>query len=306
VSVLSLSDLRAEMLCSGGAQLRARVGCPPGEHAVAGSCWGVSETRSPGFSFFPFHPTSFHAGTFADRFNFRSRRNKKAIYIAAVETTVKPLEIPLTNGGQAFWLAPRVIAHVVPNEETKVQDVYAISVEFETQSVDGGPMKLATPDPPVLIGSFPTSTSNNFRYAPESGVLVFSDYVYEDGELKAVKEGDKAWEGRGNTALVYDETYVRHWDTYRGPKHLSLFSVKLAQTSGVWSLGEEFINLLAGTTHVSSTFLEFVVFDGLRRLPRALLSSRLEGRTISTFPRRTLCTPHWTLCCLPRGTPNKT
>lgn len=211
----------------------------------------VGNTPPPGFSFLPFHPASFHAGTSTDRFNFRSRRNNKAIYIAAVETIVKPLEIPLTKGGQAFWLAPRVIAHVVPNEETKVQDVYAISVEFETQSADGGPVKLATPDPPVLIGSFPTSTSDNFRYIPESGILVFSDYVYEDGELKAAKEGDKAWESRGTSALVYDETYVRHWDTYRGPKHQSLFSVKLVQNKGVWSLGEEFVNLLAGTTHVS-------------------------------------------------------
>ena len=145
-----------------------------------------------------------------------------------------------------FWLTPRVIAHVVPNEDTKVQDIYAISVEFETES------RIATPNPPVLIGSFPTSTSDNFRYVPDSGILVFSDSVYEDGELKAVKEGDEAWEGRGTTALVYDETYVRHWDTYRGPKHQSLFSVKLAQKSGIWSLGEEFINLLAGTKHVSA------------------------------------------------------
>ena len=162
---------------------------------------------------------------------------------------MQPLEIPLTKGGQAFWLTPRVIAHVVPNEETKVQDVYAISVEFETESSDE--VKIATPNPPVLIGSFLTSTSDNFRYIPEAGVLVFSDSVYEDGELKAVMEGDEAWQGRGNTALVYDETYVRHWDTYRGPKHQSLFSVKLVQENGIWSLGEEFINLLAGTKHVS-------------------------------------------------------
>lgn len=180
---------------------------------------------------------------------WQSCRNKKAIYIVPVEVTVEPLEIPLANGGQAFWLSPRVIAHVVSNEETKVQDIYVISVEFETESP--GPVKIATPEPPVLIGSFPTSSSDNFRYIPESGVLVFSDRVYEDGELRAVKEGDETWQGRGNTAFVYDETYVRHWDTYRGPKHLSLFSVKLAQENEIWSLGEEFINLLAGTKHVS-------------------------------------------------------
>ena len=174
-----------------------------------------------------------------------------------------PLEIPLTDGGQAFWLTHRVIAHVVANEETKVQDIYAISVEFETEQ-SSDKVKISTPDPPVLIGSFPTSTSDNFRYIPGSGVLVFSDYVYEDGELRTVKDRDEDWEGRGNTALVYDETYVRHWDSYCGPKHQSLFSVKLAQRDGIWSLSEEFINLLNGTKHVSGHIIcsdAFIISD---------------------------------------------
>jgi len=218
----------------------------------------------------------------ADPARFLARcRNRKTIYITSIETTVEPLEIPLTKGGQAFWLTSRVIAHVVPNEETKVQDIYGISVEFETES-DGGKVKIATPDPPVLIGSFPTSTSDNFRYIPESGVLVFSDYVYEDGELKGVKEGDEAWDGRGTTALVYDETYVRHWDTYRGPKHQSLFSVKLAQRGAIWSLGDEFINLLTGTKHVSaqlhSRHVRFMGWgcDGFLEFSRRTV--RREGR----------------------------
>ena len=251
----------------------------------------MSETRS-----FPMFPE-------ADRSD-QSFRNNKAIYIAPVEVTVQPLEIPLTKGGQAFWLAPRVIAHVVPNEETKVQDIYAISVEFETQSSGG--VKIATPDPPVLIGSFPTSTSDNFRYIPESGVLVFSDSVYEDGELRTVKEGDEVWEGRGNTALVYDETYVRHWDTYRGPKHQSLFSVTLAQWNGIWSLGEQFINLLADTKHVSVRQIVTTRAEDTWSLSRALPLSRSEGRTISMCPRPTSCIPRWILSYLLRGTPNRT
>ncbi|KAF9649809.1 hypothetical protein BDM02DRAFT_3128157 [Thelephora ganbajun] len=99
--------------------------------------------------------------------------------------------------------------------------VRLISVEFETKSSDTA--KIAVLDPP----------SDNFRHIPESGVLVFPDYVYGDG----------------NTALVCGETCVRHWNTYRGPKHRSLFSVKLAQKGGIWSLGEGFIGSLAGTTH---------------------------------------------------------
>ncbi|KAF9647409.1 hypothetical protein BDM02DRAFT_3188001 [Thelephora ganbajun] len=49
-------------------------------------------------------------------------------------------------------------------------------------------------------------------YIFESDVLVFSDYVYED--------------------VVYAETYVRHWNIYRGPKHRSLFSVYVVGIEG--------------------------------------------------------------------------
>ena len=256
------------------------------EHRISGG--DVSETR-------------FSRSCRRLMFGFRSCRNKKAIYIASVEAAVKPLQIPLTKGGQAFWLTPRVIAHVVPNEERGVQDIYAISVEFHTE-----PAKIATPDSPVLIGSFPTSTSGNFRYIPDSGILVFSDSVYGDGELRAVKEGDAAWEGRGTTALVYDEGYARHWDTYRGPKHQSLFSVTLAQKDGIWSLGENFINLLAGTKHVGCCCWLGVHNSRNTTTFRDLPSNHLEERTTLTSPRPTLCTPRWTLSCLLRGTPSRT
>ncbi|KAF9649791.1 hypothetical protein BDM02DRAFT_3186010 [Thelephora ganbajun] len=140
---------------------------------------------------------------------------------------------------------------------------YVVSVEFETESSDTA--KIATPDPPVLIRSFPASASDNSRHIPESGVLVFSDHVYEDGELRVVKEADVAWQNRGNTMFVYGGAYVRHWDTYSGHKHRFLFSANRAQKDGIWSLGEEFISLLAGTTHddfdVSRTQGVYVVLD---------------------------------------------
>jgi hypothetical protein len=151
----------------------------------------------------------------------------------------------LTDVGEAFWLDSRTIAHVVTNEQTKVQDIYTISILFDAGS------ELVT-NSPSLIGSIPTTTSTNFRYIPGSDYLVFSDSVYEDGDLKNVKDNDKAWDDRGTTAFVYDETYVRHWDTWGGPKHSSLFSVRLSQDEGGnWTLGNDFVNVLNGTKHVN-------------------------------------------------------
>ena len=68
---------------------------------------------------------------------------------------------------------------------------------------------LTAPDPPILIGSFPTSSATNFKYVPGAKQLVFSDNVFADGNLTTVKEQDDAWQNRGTSALVYDSTYER-------------------------------------------------------------------------------------------------
>lgn len=163
---------------------------------------------------------------------------------------MQPLQVPLTNGGEAFWLDARTIAHAVEEGEDKDKStsIYALSVKFETESSS----TLSVPDSPVLIGKFPTSTATNFKYSVNAGTLVFSDLVHADGDLTAVKKNDEAWENRGDTAFVYDDTYERHWDAWVGPKRSSLFAVKLWQSPDKkWSLGQNFINILKGTDHVS-------------------------------------------------------
>ena len=184
-------------------------------------------------------------------------RNEKSIYIASLEGSheVPALHIPLIEGGSAFWLDSRTIAHVVESGEDKDRqlELYALSLEF---NADLGVLSLSTVDSRVLAGTFPTLTATNFRYSSTSGYLVFSDYVYSDGNLTAVKEKDDEWENRGTTALVYDSGFPRHWDHWIGPKRSSLFTVRLAKNAdGNWELGTEFVNPLTGTGHASAVSL---------------------------------------------------
>ncbi|KAJ6559073.1 Alpha/Beta hydrolase protein [Mycena vulgaris] len=176
------------------------------------------------------------------KYSFNEKKNNKSVYLVPLESAAKPVEIPLPKGGETFWLDTRTIGHAVEDEGN--MDLYAIDVRFETNVLDS--------EPPALIGSFPTTTATNFQYSLSSGVLVFSDYVYADGNLSSVKEQDEAWENRGTTALVYDETFERHWDTWSGPKTTSLFSVRLRRDPDrKWVLAPEFDNLLKGTGHSS-------------------------------------------------------
>lgn len=102
-----------------------------------------------------------------------------------------------------------------------------------------------------MIGTIPSKTAANFRYNQHTGNLIFSAAVYNDGNLSTVADQDKQWESRGNTALVYDETYERHWDTWTGKKGSQLFSVPLSQgKDGLWQVGDSVKSPLQGTKHV--------------------------------------------------------
>lgn len=230
-------------------------------------------------------------------------RNNKSIWIAPLESTVAPLEIPLAKGGDAFWLDSRTVGHVVSGGEGKGQELYALSVKFETQS-------LTAPESPVLIGSFPVGTTiSNFRYSLTASRLVFSAYVYSDLNLTAVKEQDDAWENRGNTAYVYDSTFVRHWDTWRGPKRSSLFSVQLAKNPDhKWSLGEEFVAPLKGTDHVSTPSSNLRLTTAKNAESIVCSTSRWslsEARTTSISRTVILCTRLKTRSSLQLGIRNR-
>ncbi|KAH0586242.1 Dipeptidyl-peptidase 5 [Termitomyces sp. J132] len=182
-------------------------------------------------------------------YSFDDQKNKKSLIVAPIESSAKPLEIQLEKGGEAFWIQSRTIAHVVEGEVGL--EIYALDVALRTSS-GGDTDVLATTNNPVLIAKLPNKSATNFRYSIESGVLVFSDYVYSDGNLTSVAEQDDAYESRGNSAYVYDTTFERHWDTWVGPKKSSLFSVSLYQDADrKWVFDGQFINLLQGTKHSS-------------------------------------------------------
>jgi hypothetical protein len=173
-------------------------------------------------------------------------RNKKSIYVVSLNSSASAHEVELANGGDAFWLDSRTIAHVVPEEGSKAQTILALPVIADAQSI-------SVSDSRDTIGSFPPCTgASDFIYSPEAKTLVFGAYVYHDRDLNTIKKQDDEYEDRGNTAKVYDKTYPRHWDTWRGPKRVTLFTASLEKNGeGKWELGTKFTSPI-DPKHVSS------------------------------------------------------
>lgn len=180
----------------------------------------------------------------------------------------------MEKGGEFFWLAQNTLAQVV--EGALGSDIYAYQIALSSQTDEDNKSYSA----PTLVGSIPSKSASNFRYNPATGNLVFSAEVYPDGNLTTVAEQDKQWEQRGNSAFVYDTTYVRHWDVWQGKKGSQLFSVKISKgQDGLWNTNNDFKSPLQGTKHVR---IALYVRNFLHFTPFSILQwRRLEELTIS-------------------------
>ena len=132
-------------------------------------------------------------------------RNHKAMWIASTASTVKPLEIALERGGDAFWLDARTLGHVVRPADDAPPQLLARTVKYSGD--DASDLVLQEP---YVVGDFPDVDVSNFKTSPDGLWLVFSADVYEDRDLSTVKKQDDAWSNRGTSALVYEETFVRY------------------------------------------------------------------------------------------------
>jgi len=168
-------------------------------------------------------------------------RATKTVYIFSLDFDLPAATI---NGLGVFWIDSRSIIRVTEDNGAQILEVLEVTVNKNSLTVST----------PKVIGALPKSASaDNFLYSQEAGILVFSAAVYGDHDIHTVNSQDEVHAARGTSAYVFDETFVRHWDTWRGPKKNRLFSVDLTKSdNGTWNLGDKFYRPLLHTTHVSA------------------------------------------------------
>ncbi|KAG8813035.1 hypothetical protein FRC17_001702, partial [Serendipita sp. 399] len=173
------------------------------------------------------------------KYSFKKKKSDKTIHLFRIDGHESTTTL---EGSSAFWLDSSTLARVTEKDGTQTLETFDIS-----SGADLAQMSLSSAN---VVGTFPKGISaDNFQYTQGGGLLVFSALVYPDYDLQTVARQDKAYEERGTTAYVFDDTFVRHWDTWRGPKKSRLFAVALKKGDVSWELGNEFFRPLLDTQH---------------------------------------------------------
>jgi acylaminoacyl-peptidase len=142
------------------------------------------------------------------------------------------------SDSEPFFLDDKRIAYFHHHTDSDVDQLYVLD--------------LADRDAPYQLTDFPIDFGN-VKYNAKQQLLAFSAAVYPDkNTLEGTLEKDKyIKENKKDTALVYDELMVRHWDDFVHEKKNNIFVVNLSIDDKKYKVANKPINLLKDTGLVS-------------------------------------------------------
>ncbi|KAJ2671302.1 dipeptidylpeptidase [Coemansia spiralis] len=138
---------------------------------------------------------------------------------------------------QPVWLSDSTLGFVAADPKTGGSTLYAITKRHKGRW--SKPHHLVSTPVPI----------SDLRYSTKSGILAFTAEVYngtstldESAKLDR-KEGERA-----DTAQVYEDLWVRHWDTFTSPKLPQIYTLQLVSTSdGSFKPGRQPKNIIKDT-----------------------------------------------------------
>ncbi|ORY00217.1 S9C family peptidase [Basidiobolus meristosporus CBS 931.73] len=143
-------------------------------------------------------------------------------------------EIPLTSpskygDSEALWLDSATVGFVSTRATTS--QLWAVDVTKPGAQ-------------PVQVTNF-TLDIGNIKYNSKEKLLAFTAGVYADGSMDKAVEIDAVNAKRPDSGMVYDQLFVRHWDHFVTPKKQNLFTVKLSESRGKYSVAGDARNVMS-------------------------------------------------------------
>lgn len=159
-----------------------------------------------------------------------SEQTGSTLYLSSLEPNSSSDPIPVVQGASSFlWLSASSFTYL----DTKTNSLLVVKVVSPTII-----------SPPKTLVTFPVPVGD-LTYHSDSKTLAFTAEVWSDGALSTVVEQDEAYEKRGNEGQVFDSLFVRHWDTWRGPKSSQIFLLQLQKDGEVFKASHAIQNPLS-------------------------------------------------------------
>ncbi|KAI8335722.1 Alpha/Beta hydrolase protein [Chlamydoabsidia padenii] len=183
------------------------------------------------------NPSGDYAVYAESQYSIEKNQTQKHLYLLNLKTsTVKALTTAAwgETHSEPFFLDDCHVAYLWKKTDEPVTQLYVMDIHGQQE--------------PYALTDFPVAFGD-IKYNHERQFLVFSSMVHPDVvTLQETKDKDeKVKETKKDTAMVFDELMIRHWDTFVTEKRNTLFSISLELVDGRYQLKGTPRNLLKGT-----------------------------------------------------------
>ncbi|KAK9763830.1 Dipeptidyl-peptidase 5 [Basidiobolus ranarum] len=156
---------------------------------------------------------------------------RNILLLSLASGKILPLTPPTTYGDrEPIWLDSTNVGFI--SDRSNSSQLWSISI--------------AKRSGPVQITQFPTSIAN-IKYNAVRSILTFTSSVYQGTSMEETSHLDSEKSKNLDSALVFDELFVRHWDHFIQGKKTQIFVVNLERKHDNFNISSPPVNILKGT-----------------------------------------------------------
>ncbi|KAJ2846657.1 dipeptidylpeptidase [Coemansia brasiliensis] len=149
------------------------------------------------------------------------------------------------DASEPVWLSSDTLGFITTDAKSHTSTLYSVRTSGKHKSK------------PHAVFTAPVPISD-VQYNEKSGILAFTAQVYKNSSLEETAKLDAKEQERADTAMVYDELWVRHWDTFVTDKLPQIHTLKLVSKSHKFKphgMPQNIIRNTEGRLEASSSFV---------------------------------------------------